>query len=161
MIILCNYVRCILWFLRVRAEQESKKKYTKTNIQNKPKYSFSQPPRCTVKIVIISVNLLGLGKLGGRDGFPNTSLVLVEHGYNVSFYWDPPCLDDLTTGVPIQIFQRVDNWRPNNDWNQRETQSTPIQRRKLEDSLSDTICIVIFKMSAFSEIFWEEYSLAN
>ena len=30
-----------------------------------------------------SGNLLGLGKLGGGDGFPNTSLVLVEHGYNV------------------------------------------------------------------------------
>ena len=29
-----------------------------------------------------SGNLLGLGKLGGGDGFPNTSLVLVEHGYN-------------------------------------------------------------------------------
>ena len=28
-----------------------------------------------------SGNLLGLGKLGGGDGFPNTSLVLVEHGY--------------------------------------------------------------------------------
>ena len=31
-----------------------------------------------------SGNLLGLGKLGGGDGFPNTSLVLVEHGYNTS-----------------------------------------------------------------------------
>ena len=29
-----------------------------------------------------SGNLLGLGKLGGGDGLPNTSLVLVEHGYN-------------------------------------------------------------------------------
>ena len=28
-----------------------------------------------------SGNLLGLGKLGGGDGFPNTSLLLVEHGY--------------------------------------------------------------------------------
>ena len=27
-------------------------------------------------------NLLGLGKFGDGDGFPNTSLVLVEHGYN-------------------------------------------------------------------------------
>ena len=30
-----------------------------------------------------SGNLLGLGKLGCGDGFPNTSLVLVEHGYIV------------------------------------------------------------------------------
>ena len=29
-----------------------------------------------------SGNLLGFGKLGGGDGFPNTSLVLVEHGYS-------------------------------------------------------------------------------
>ena len=29
-----------------------------------------------------SGNLLGLGKFSGGDGFPNTSLVLVEHGYN-------------------------------------------------------------------------------
>ena len=36
-----------------------------------------------------SGNLLGLGKLGGGDGFPNTSLVLVEHGYNVSFILTP------------------------------------------------------------------------
>ena len=28
-----------------------------------------------------SGNLLGLGKFGGGDGFPNTSLLLVEHGY--------------------------------------------------------------------------------
>ena len=32
-----------------------------------------------------SGNLLGLGKLGDGDGFPNTSLVLVEHGYSVMF----------------------------------------------------------------------------
>ena len=29
-----------------------------------------------------SGNLLGLGKLSDGDGFPNTSLVLVEHGYS-------------------------------------------------------------------------------
>ena len=33
-----------------------------------------------------SGNLLVLGKLGGGDGFPNTSLVLVEHGYIVRIY---------------------------------------------------------------------------
>ena len=34
-----------------------------------------------------SGNLLGLRKsLGRRDGFPNTSLVLVEHGYNLYLF---------------------------------------------------------------------------
>ena len=37
-----------------------------------------------------SGNLLGLGKLGGGDGFPNTSLVLVEHGYIPGKFHDGP-----------------------------------------------------------------------
>ena len=199
MIILC-YVRCVLWFHRSRAEQESEnaskgQKYTKTNKQNTPKYriiKLSCETRlniiCAINLVSVpalikklplegeirtvklsmklsinpslvmmrecpcstktrevlgnpspppsrfssavgfapldprdfpraspsgnpsglgvqnprprkisrisldprdfpraspSGNLLGLGKLGGGDGFPNTSLLLVEHGYNV------------------------------------------------------------------------------
>jgi len=163
MIILC-YVRCVLWFHRSRAEQESEnaskgQKYTKTNKQNTPKYRIIKLSCETRLNIICAINLvsvpalikklplegeirtvkqsmklsinpslvmmrecpcstktrevlgnpspppsrfpstleisLGLrpreisrvsGNLSGvGDGFPNTSLVLVEHGYITPF----------------------------------------------------------------------------
>ena len=67
MIILC-YVRCVLWFHRSRAEQESEnaskgQKYTKTNKQNTPKYRIIKLSCETRLNIICAINLVSVPAL--------------------------------------------------------------------------------------------------
>ena len=68
MIILCNYVPCVLWFHRSRAEQESEnaskgQKYTKTNKQNTPKYRIIKLSCETRLNIICAINLVSVPAL--------------------------------------------------------------------------------------------------